>query len=167
MKRLFVILILFLSFQKTSTAYDFELDGLRYITINDSSVTVVHLPDTYNGWKVHYKGDIIIPKTVTYSGKTYTVPEIGHEAFFECYELTSITIPNTVTLIETRAFSGCSGLTSVKSPTPSLASMTTLLKAAQDSHPSTSPTPSLTSVVGLSKTVVACLRLSFLILLKE
>ena len=116
MKRLFVISILFLSVWITSTAYDFELDGLRYITINDSSVTVVHLPDTYNGWKVHYKGDIVIPKTVTYSGKTYTVTEIGHEAFFECYELTSITIPNTVTLIETRAFTGCSGLTSVKIP---------------------------------------------------
>ena len=110
MKRLFVILILFLSVWKTSTAYDFELDGLRYITINDSSVTVVHLPDTYNGWKVHYKGDIIIPKTVTYSGKTYTVPEIGHEAFFECYELTSITIPNTVTDKETRAFKDCTNL---------------------------------------------------------
>lgn len=116
MKRLFVISILFLSVWITTTAYDFEFDGLRYIIINDSSVTVVHLPDTYNGWKVHYKGDIIIPKTVTYSGKTYTVTEIGTEAFFGCSGLTSITIPNTVTLVGVRAFTGCSGLTSVKIP---------------------------------------------------
>ena len=47
MKRLFVISILFLSVWITTTAYDFEFDGLRYIIINDSSVTVVHLPDTY------------------------------------------------------------------------------------------------------------------------
>ena len=116
MKRLFVISILSLSVWITSTAYDFEFDGLRYITINDSSVTVVHLPDTYNGWEVHYKGDIIIPKTVTYSGKTYTVTEIGHEAFFGCSGLTSVKIPNSVTCIHDNAFKGCSRLASINIP---------------------------------------------------
>ena len=48
---------------------------------------------------------------------TYAIKEgtkwIGNEAFYECYDLTSITIPNSVTSIGNHAFRWCSGLTSV------------------------------------------------------
>ena len=40
---------------------------------------------------------------------------IGHEAFFDCSDLTSVTIPNTVTAIDYWAF-GASGLTSINIP---------------------------------------------------
>jgi len=52
------------------------------------------------------KGDYIIPNSVTSIG----------ESFRECHNLTSVTIPNSVTFIEDYAFSGCSGLTSVTIP---------------------------------------------------
>ena len=46
------------------------------------------------------------------SSSTFT--SIGHEAFFSCTSLTSITIPNGVTSIGNAAFNGCTGLTSVR-----------------------------------------------------
>ena len=45
-----------------------------------------------------------------------SVTSIGSGAFFGCYGLTSVTIPNSVTSIGREAFNGCSGLTRVTIP---------------------------------------------------
>ena len=58
-------------------------------------------------------GTVTIPSTVTYGGTTYTVNRVGARAFDDCSNLTSITIPNTVTSIMNYAFDDCSSLTSV------------------------------------------------------
>ena len=60
-----------------------------------------------------YYGYVTIPETVTYNGTTYSVTSIGGAAFYYCWGLTSVTIPNSVTSIRGYAFSGCSRLTSV------------------------------------------------------
>ena len=57
-------------------------------------------------------GEVIIPKTVTHNGITYTVTKIAPYGFNGCIGLTSITIPSTVNEIGTYAFAG-SNLTSV------------------------------------------------------
>lgn len=41
-------------------------------------------------------------------GELLPVKEIGYEAFFQCFNLTDVTLPNTVTKIGLRAFAGCS-----------------------------------------------------------
>ena len=51
--------------------------------------------------------EIAIPSTVIIEGIEYTVTSIGDSAFYECYKLTSIGIPNSVTSIGDRAFYNC------------------------------------------------------------
>lgn len=42
---------------------------------------------------------------------------IGNEMFYNCYNLTAISMPNTITKIEDCAFAGCSNLTQIIFPT--------------------------------------------------
>ena len=132
-KRWFVSL--FLTLMTTfSWAYDFEVDGICYnINSDGTSVTV-----TYKGTGDKYSGAVVIPETVTYDSKNYSVTSIGwgafsysgltsvtignsvtsigNGAFYECSGLTSVTIGNSVTSIGDDAFRGCSALTSIAIP---------------------------------------------------
>ena len=56
--------------------------------------------------------EIVIPSTY----EKLPVTNILTQAFYHCNNLTSITIPDSVTVIENGAFSGCSSLTSVTIP---------------------------------------------------
>ena len=62
-----------------------------------------------------YVGDIVVPASVTYNDTTYTVIEIDSKTFRGCTNLTSVTIPNTVTCID-GAFEKCTKLKSVNIP---------------------------------------------------
>ena len=93
-----------LSAGKNVYAYDFEVDGIYY-NVNKINLTC----EVTWGMNV-YKGDIIIPKTVSIEGNTFSVTAIGSEAFIGCAELQSITIPNSVVNVYDRAFNGCTGL---------------------------------------------------------
>ena len=59
---------------------------------------------------------MVIPESVIYNDKTYSVTSIGSYAFQYRDGLTSITIPNSVTSIGSYAFYDCSGLTSIEIP---------------------------------------------------
>ena len=59
-------------------------------------------------------GEIVIPESVTYEGTVYSVTGIGEQAFYGCFGLTSLTIPNSVTSIGVGAFLNCTKLTSVR-----------------------------------------------------
>ena len=61
-------------------------------------------------------GDIVIPESVTYKEKVYSVTSIGGMAFSGSTGLTSVTIPNSVTSIGAEAFSGCTSLTTIDIP---------------------------------------------------
>ena len=110
----------------SASAYDFMVDGLYYNYNNDGTtvtVTYQHLsaPNYFS-----LSGAITIPTTVTYNDITYSVTSIGYAAFWYCYGLTSVTIPNSVTHIDEWAFRDCTGLTSVTIPN----SVTTIGEAA-------------------------------------
>ena len=87
--------------------YEFEVDGINYKVGEDNTVYV-----TYKN--AGYSGDVVIPSSVTYQGNTYRVTSID-SAFYGCYGLTSITIPNSVTSIGLFAFYE-SGLTFITIP---------------------------------------------------
>ena len=99
-----------------------EIDGIYYefdSSTMTASVTYTgkfeYSVSTINPTSTAYTGDITIPNSVTdpFDGTTYSVTSIGARAFYYCYGLTSITIPESVTCIEDFAFKNCSGLTSV------------------------------------------------------
>jgi len=91
-------------------AYDAEIDGIYYNFSGDEATV------TSGNFSYSYSGSIIIPESVTYEGKTYSVTSIGLSAFDGCSGLTSITIPNSVTSIGIKAFWNCFGLTSITIP---------------------------------------------------
>ena len=92
-----------LSVAYSASAYDFFVDGIFYNINSDSETVSVTYKDTNYDT---YLGAITIPLSVSYDGKYYSVSSIGQSAFEDCTELTSVTIPNSVTSIGTRAFVG-------------------------------------------------------------
>ena len=99
-------------------AYDFGVNGICYNFLSKTDKTV---EVTFRGTYFYedfdeYTGSVVIPGNVTYNGITYSVTGIGDYAFYNCYGLTSITIPNSVTSIGYSAFYGCTSLTSITIP---------------------------------------------------
>ena len=107
-KKLLVVAILLSALP--SWAYDFCVDGIYYGKNSDGKT--VYVTNGSNS----YSGSVVIPSTVTDSGITYSVTEIGRSAFDACSGLTSVTIPNSVTSIGNYAFYNCSRLKSVTIP---------------------------------------------------
>ena len=82
-------------------------DGLRYYRASSDRVEVI------DNAASPYSGDIKIPETISYFGKNYNVSAIGDSAFKDCNQLTSVSIPNSVTRIGNSAFQNCLNLNSV------------------------------------------------------
>ena len=99
--------------------------GLRYTLINNGTAysvskgtaadTIVYIPAVYNGLPVTVIEDYGFQSYTNMTSITIpdSVTSIGHYAFSSCSGLTSITIGNGVTSIGDHAFFDCSGLTSI------------------------------------------------------
>jgi len=93
------------------TVSAFEVNGIYYKVTSGTEFTV-EVTDRLG----KYSGEIVVPSTVVYDEKTYSVTSIGEYAFYGCDGLTSITIPNSVTSIGFCAFAECSSLRSITIP---------------------------------------------------
>ena len=95
-------------------AYYFEQDGIYYniVSVSDKTCEVTYKDTGYNS----YSGDITIPSTVTYNTQNVTVVGIGNNAFKNCRNLTSISLPNSLKSIGVSAFYDCRLLKELKIP---------------------------------------------------
>lgn len=109
-KVLLSILLTFLPL--LASAETVEIDGIWYNLVPKAQEAEV----TNNPSGDKYSGDVDIPLSVTYNEVNYSVTSIGNQAFSECYNLTSIGIPNSIIKIEYRAFHNCRNLKSVTIP---------------------------------------------------
>jgi len=90
--------------------YDFKVDGLCY-SINFDGESVIVSNEVGGAPSYNYLvGDITIPSSVTYGGKTYAVTGINAYAFRGCLYIKSATIANSITYIPDGAFYNCKGL---------------------------------------------------------
>ena len=105
----FLITTLFVLLSCTSAfAFDCEVDGIYYNRLSTDELGVTSGTSKYTG-------DIVIPETVMYRDKVFKVTQITANAFKSC-NITSVSIPQSVTAICSSAFSGCSSLSSIVIP---------------------------------------------------
>ena len=101
---------LFLAFTASiGLIYAEKIDGINYVLDTENLTAVV-------GYNVSVSGEIVIPSSITYNAKTYSVIMIGDNAFNSCIGLTSIIIGNGVVSIGERAFAYCKSLSIVTLP---------------------------------------------------
>lgn len=92
------IIVITLMICMSASGYDFEVNGIFYgYNASDQTAYV-----TYGTEK--YSGDVVIPESVTYNGRTLAVTAIGEEAFTNCSDIQSISLPNNLTNIGDFAF---------------------------------------------------------------
>ena len=86
-----------------------EIGGIYYnLNSTDKTAEVTSKPDRYSG-AVEIPASVVNPS----DDETYAVTSIGEKAFYNCQDLTNLTIPNSVTSIGELAFWNCKGLTSL------------------------------------------------------
>lgn len=106
MKKIFLFTVSLLS-SITSFAYDFQDGDFYYNILSLSDLTVqVTCSDVEDGHDNHtatYSGDITIPKTVEYSGRTFTIISINSYAFINC-SIGTLTIPENVKTISVKRY---------------------------------------------------------------
>ena len=118
MKRLLAILMWLMCWSATTSAHDFEVDGIYYNILSDTekTVEVAYEGKGYPYTNHSYRGSLMIPESVSYNDTKYLVIGIGDNTFVNNTSLTNIFIPNTVESIGNRAFEGCMNLKEIVIP---------------------------------------------------
>ena len=112
-KKKIVLLFLLAFFSTSADAYDVEVDGIYYNLIEKAKeAEVTYLNTSYNS----YAGVVNIPSSILHEGETYYVTGIGNRAFYNCQNMTSVTIGDCVRSIGDEAFCGCYGISSIIIP---------------------------------------------------
>lgn len=107
-------------------AQDFEYQGVKYTVLDESAKTVttkVGKGNPMTTGNFNFSGELVIPEKVEYNGQQYTVTAIGDFSFmnYPQYEnsaadVTSLSLPNTITYIGGDAFAGNKNLKIVVIP---------------------------------------------------
>jgi len=112
-KQLITIFVLLFA---VAIAYAQDVDSVFTVNGINYRITSISPNEVEVAEHESFAGEVIIPEEVTYLSETYRVTAIGVDAFLECFELTSVSIPNSVKVIKFAAFAYCKALTSVVIP---------------------------------------------------
>ena len=94
-------------------AANITVDGINYTTASGNKATVAKytIDKTVTPYDtLFYTGDIVIPEKITYEGVEYTVVATAANAFVDCRDLLSVTLPASCVTIGRNCFKGCSSL---------------------------------------------------------
>lgn len=98
----------------SANAYDVEDNGIYYTLNRDEGTATVTWLYNYSASNVEaYKGDIVVPESISVDGVDYPVTAVATRAFFRCSDLKSVSLPNSITTIGQYAFQHCSALKEV------------------------------------------------------
>ena len=115
----YLLVFMMMSLALTVGAHDIEVKNADDVTIyynyinegTELEVTFRGSSYTFGG----YKGNVVIPEEVNYMNRILKVTSIGEYTFWHC-DITSVTIPNSVTNIGDHAFNMCNRMTSLTIP---------------------------------------------------
>ncbi|MBR2250459.1 MAG: leucine-rich repeat protein, partial [Prevotella sp.] len=99
----------------TDATTKFVMNGISYRRIDNNVKNEVEVTSNVNDSR-KYTGHVEIPAEITYAGVKYAVTRIGEGAFYDCDDLTGVTIPTTITSIGRMAFYDCNALATVDIP---------------------------------------------------
>ncbi len=99
-------------------AQKIQVDGIFYNLTGTSTVEVTFRGDDEDGWMYYneselYTGDVIIPSTIKYNEKSYSVTSIGEDAFAGSKQMTTLSISSSIQVIGNGAFTLCNNLRSI------------------------------------------------------
>lgn len=101
MRRIIFTLLILPTVLTSAAQTSFDVDGVTYTTISSTTVSATGGASALTS--------LVIPETVTYQGKSYTVTDIGEGAFKDC-PLKEVTLPSTLLTFGNEPFNGSNGL---------------------------------------------------------
>ena len=104
MKHIYFSIFAYMLVATYCQAVSFTFNGLNYSVVSSMSRTCTVISGD------SYSGDIVIPSLASYSGDEYKVIRVNDGAFRNCTKVNSVTIPESVTLVEHGAFDGCTSM---------------------------------------------------------
>lgn len=123
MKKQLLITLCLIVVALPALAHSFEVaneDGVMiyYNDVSESmgydAVEVTFRGTWYGAYEDTYTKVVTIPAEVTYNSKTYKVVGIGAQAFYKCFKLKEVTIPEYVTYIRDEAFMSCYSIKTIR-----------------------------------------------------